>query len=61
MTVTVDELVLLIGKQAVELEQLRRQAEALRAELARREAECAAQDRLIEDLRAAACPKGGDR
>lgn len=47
MTVTVDELVMLIGKQAVELEQLRRQAalvETLRAELQNMTA-------LVEDLR----------
>lgn len=52
MQVTVDELVTLIGKQAIELDRLRR-------ELAARAEELAAANRHIEALEAPR-PKGGD-
>jgi hypothetical protein len=37
MTVTVDAMVFLIGKQAIELDQLRRENESLRAAVAERD------------------------
>lgn len=55
MTVTVDELVTLIGKQAVELDQLRRavtQIETLRADLANHETLIAELNRQLAEYTA---------
>jgi hypothetical protein len=53
MQVTVDELVLLIGKQAIELDRLRVECESLRRAVAIERARADNAEKLVDTLRAA--------